>query len=74
MIFHNQLLFLLSHSHFLLENDLLQITIEDNGVGRKKAELYKKQNTGKHNSFSTKANEIRLNGLEPMMNKLRSKL
>jgi len=47
----------------IIEDELLQITVEDNGVGREKAEFYKKQNTGNHNSFSTKANEERLNNI-----------
>lgn len=43
--------------------DLLEITITDNGVGRQKAEELKKENREAHNTFSTKANEDRLQNI-----------
>lgn len=42
------------------ENQQLKITIEDNGIGREKAQHIKEQSTKPRNSFSTKANEQRL--------------
>jgi hypothetical protein len=45
---------------FSLNNNLLAVIIEDNGIGRKKAAELKKIKDEKFASFSTKANEKRL--------------
>ena len=48
---------------FELENSLLKVVIEDNGVGRAKAEEIAKQNK-KHQSFSSDATENRLQSMK----------
>lgn len=44
-----------------VENELLLIEIEDNGIGRKAAEIINERQGKKHQSFATNANEKRLN-------------
>jgi len=46
--------------HFELSNMHLIVTIDDNGIGRKKAEELNKIKEGKYASFSSQANEKRL--------------
>jgi len=50
-------------SALMTENDELKIIITDNGVGRDKALQFKKDNPENHNSFSTKANQERLENI-----------
>lgn len=45
---------------FYLSDQKLVVEINDNGIGRKKAEELKQKQNEKHQSFSTKANEKRL--------------
>lgn len=45
---------------FYLSDQKLVVEIDDNGIGRKKAEELKQKQNEKHQSFSTKANEKRL--------------
>ena len=45
----------------LNEENLLEIIIEDNGIGRAAAEAFKKDNYEAYNTISVKANEERLN-------------
>lgn len=47
----------------LNSQDVLEIIIEDDGVGRSKAAEIASQNPGRHNTFSTKANEERMQNL-----------
>lgn len=44
----------------LNSDDLLEIAIEDNGVGRTQAAALKKDHANRHNSFSTQANAERI--------------
>lgn len=46
---------------FVQNNNVLEVTIEDNGVGRKKSAEINKNKDEKYKSFSTQANEKRLN-------------
>lgn len=48
------------HIQFTLSNNVLQVIIEDNGIGRKKSEELNKIRKDKHNSFASKANATRL--------------
>jgi two-component system LytT family sensor kinase len=41
-------------------NGILMVTIEDNGIGRKKANELNQNRVDKHQSFSTSANQKRL--------------
>ncbi len=52
----------------LTDENLLHVTIEDNGIGRKKAEEYKTSTGPEHASFSTKANEERIKNLRDSTN------
>lgn len=52
-----------------IENNLL-VTINDNGVGRKRSEQLNKIKDSKHQSFSTQANKKRLEILNKSKNKL----
>jgi ligand-binding sensor domain-containing protein/anti-sigma regulatory factor (Ser/Thr protein kinase) len=45
---------------FTLRNNVLQVIIEDNGIGRKKSEELNKIRKDKHDSFAGKANATRL--------------
>lgn len=49
---------------FLLHGDWLEITIEDNGVGRKKARSFKSQHAERHQSIGIKVNTKRLQALK----------
>ena len=50
--------------HIQLKNqDVLEIIIEDDGVGRKKSAEIAGQNPARHNTFSTKANQERIRNL-----------
>lgn len=44
----------------VMEQQYLKVIIDDNGIGRAKSAQMKKQKQEKHNSFSTRANEQRL--------------
>ncbi|HCD52866.1 MAG TPA: hypothetical protein DEQ34_10485 [Balneolaceae bacterium] len=50
------------HIHYLGE-DMLEIIVEDDGIGRKRAAEIKYLNPGEHNTFSTKANQDRIENL-----------
>lgn len=43
-----------------MQNQYLKVVVDDNGIGRAKSEEMKKHKKEKHNSFSTRANEQRL--------------
>jgi hypothetical protein len=45
---------------FTLESDILTVEIDDNGIGRKKSQLINAARKNKHESFSTIANQKRL--------------
>lgn len=49
---------------FLLNTDWLQITIEDNGIGRFKSALYKSENNEPHHSIGIKVATKRLQALK----------
>lgn len=49
---------------FMKENNYLKISIDDNGVGRKRSEELNEQLNRKHKSFSTEANKKRLEILQ----------
>ncbi len=52
--------------HFDIENNNLKCTVEDNGIGRKKANEFKKQNKPEHISLGTQITESRID----LINKL----
>jgi len=50
--------------HFVLHNDWLEITIEDNGVGRAKSAAYKSEQTEPHQSIGIQVATKRLKALK----------
>ena len=52
------------HIHFILHSDWLEITIEDNGVGRLKSAAYKSENTEPHQSIGIQVATKRLEALK----------
>jgi len=52
--------------HFNIENDNLKCIVEDNGIGRKKADEFKKQTKPEHISLGTQITESRID----LINKL----